>query len=74
MARREYDKHGNQCYYRGSVQGTRDVKDVAGIFDEDFKVRVHAYIDGRDFCAAVRRCLIHDLVQGALDDNDNCGC
>lgn len=44
---------------------------VAGAFDDNFKVRVNASIDGEDFCRAVRRCLINDLVAGAEDDNNN---
>lgn len=49
----------------------RDLEDLAGIFDEDFKVKVQAFIDGEDFCDAVRRCLINDLVAGAMDQDDD---
>lgn len=44
---------------------------VAGAFDTNFKVPVKAFIDGEDFCRAVRRCLINDLVAGAQDDQQN---
>ncbi|WP_223700550.1 hypothetical protein [Sutcliffiella deserti] len=54
---------------RNNVAGIdKDYDRVAGIFDENFRVPVHASIDGRDFCQAVRRCLINDLVAGAQDD------
>ncbi|KUP04026.1 hypothetical protein Q73_14470 [Bacillus coahuilensis m2-6] len=44
--------------------------DVLGAFDEDFKVKVNAFVDGEDFCRGVRRCLINDLVAGAMDDDN----
>ncbi|WP_080844240.1 hypothetical protein [Cytobacillus gottheilii] len=49
----------------------RNNDNVAGIFDDNFKVKVNAHIDGEDFCRAVRRCLLNDLVAGAEDDNNN---
>ncbi|RSK27585.1 hypothetical protein EJF36_12245 [Bacillus sp. HMF5848] len=54
------------------VAGISDKKlrRLADIFDEDFKVPVQATIDGDDFCDAVRRCLINDLVDGLLDEED----
>lgn len=45
--------------------------DVLGAFDENFKVPVKAFIDSDDFCRAVRRCLINDLVDAAQDDDDD---
>ncbi|WP_174733494.1 hypothetical protein [Mesobacillus harenae] len=50
--------------------------DVAGAFDrrrddDDFKVKLEAFIDSEDFCEAVRRCLINDLVAAAEDDRDD---
>ncbi|KUP04832.1 hypothetical protein Q73_14465 [Bacillus coahuilensis m2-6] len=47
-----------------------DNNDVLGAFDENFKVKVNAFIDGEDFCRGVRRCLINDLVAGAMDDDN----
>lgn len=60
---------------RGDVAGVSDEKlrRLAGLFDEDFKVPVRASIDGEDFCNAVRRCLINDLVAGLVDDEDDRG-
>lgn len=60
----------------GDVAGTfdrprRKDDDVLGAFDENFKVPVKAFIDGEDFCRAVRRCLINDLVAAAQDDDDD---
>lgn len=60
------------------VAGTsRDRKrsngDVQGAFDDNFRVPVrirNAYIDSDDFCRAVRRCLINDLVAAEQDDDD----
>ncbi|WP_043930448.1 hypothetical protein [Bacillus sp. EB01] len=56
---------------RNGKRRNRSNEDVAGIFDENFRVRVNASIDGDDFCRAVRRCLIRDLVGGLRDDNDD---
>jgi hypothetical protein len=70
---------GCNCNNNGNVGGAsdngcrRNRNNVAGAFDENFKVKVNAYIDGEDFCRGVRRCLINDLVAGAQDDNDNNG-
>ncbi|ALC92230.1 hypothetical protein AM500_22485 [Bacillus sp. FJAT-18017] len=61
--KRKDDRHDNRR--------NRSNEDVAGIFDENFRVRVNASIDGDDFCRAVRRCLIRDLVGGIRDDNDD---
>lgn len=44
---------------------------VAGAFDNNFKVPVRAFIDGEDFCRAVRRCLINDAVAGIQDNRQN---
>jgi hypothetical protein len=71
MGRREFDKNGNQNVFRNNVLGARDLEDLADAFDEDFKVKVNAFIDGEDFCDAVRRCLINDLIAGAMDERDD---
>lgn len=71
MSRRDFDNNGNQSYYKCSVLDEKGLEDLAGIFDENFKVKVHAFIDGEDFCDAVRRCLINDLVAGAMDQDDD---
>ena len=56
----------------GCSQNKRETRDsVAGAVDRNFKVPVRAFIDGEDFCRAVRRCLINDLVAGVRDDNQN---
>ncbi|WP_071460561.1 hypothetical protein [Bacillus massilinigeriensis] len=56
----------------------RREEEVAGAFENNFKVRFHGHIDGEDFCRAVRRCLIRDLlVAGANDEEDrdeHCHC
>lgn len=49
----------------------RNNRNVAGEFDDNFKVKVRSYIDSEEFCRAVRRCLVNDLVAGAEDDNNN---
>ncbi|KAB2332945.1 hypothetical protein [Bacillus mesophilum] len=49
----------------------RNNGNVAGAFDNNFKVRVNGTIDSDDLCRAVRRCLVNDLVAGAEDDNRN---
>ncbi|KKK38487.1 hypothetical protein WQ57_07720 [Mesobacillus campisalis] len=60
---------------RSNVAGARDRRrndnDVAGIFDDDFRVPVRAFIESDDFCRAVRRCLRRDLVAGARDDRND---
>ncbi|MBM7602514.1 hypothetical protein JOC75_000484 [Metabacillus crassostreae] len=63
---------GNYRRNNNNVAGVSDEKleRLADIFDEDFKVPVRASIDGEDFCDAVRRCLINDLVNGLLDEED----
>lgn len=56
----------------GCSHNNRDSRDsVAGAFDRNFKVPVKAFIDGEDFCRAVRRCIVGDLVAGARDDRDD---
>lgn len=69
LSKRKYDRNGNQYYYRNSVLGASDSEKLAGLVEEGFNVKVNAYIEGRDFCNAVRRCLINDLVAGAMDEN-----
>ncbi|MBM7602515.1 hypothetical protein JOC75_000485 [Metabacillus crassostreae] len=71
MIRREYDRNGNQTYYKRSVLDSDKVENLAGVFDEDFKVKVNAFIEGEVFCNAVRRCLLNDLIAGAMDEDDN---
>jgi hypothetical protein len=47
---------------------------VGGDFDDNnFKVKVHSHIDGRDFCRGVRRCL-SDLLDDADDRRHDNGC
>ncbi|MCM3670368.1 hypothetical protein M3181_15395 [Mesobacillus maritimus] len=51
----------------------RSTGDVQGTFDDNFRVPVrikNAFIDSDDFCRAVRRCLINDLVAAEQDDDD----
>lgn len=49
------------CYRNNNVAGASDYRrhcnDVAGIYDDDFRVPVYSYIDSEDFCRAVHRCL-----------------
>ncbi|RKL65376.1 hypothetical protein CR203_20720 [Salipaludibacillus neizhouensis] len=71
MIRREFDDNGNQSYFKDSESNARDLEDLAGVFEEEFKVRVNAFIDGKDFCNAVRRCLLKDLLAGAMDEKDD---
>ncbi|MGJ9385722.1 hypothetical protein [Salipaludibacillus sp. CF4.18] len=54
------------------VAGISDKKlrRLADLLDDDFEVPVRATIDGEDLCDAVRRCLIKDLVEGLLDEED----
>ena len=68
---RKFDSTGNQYYFKNSVSDARDLKNLAGLFDEDFKIKIDAFIDGRDFCDAVRRCLLNDLIAGAMDEDDD---
>ena len=50
---------------------TMDNTNVAGAFNENFRVPFTGFINSRDFCRAVRRCLIRDLlVAGAQDQNN----
>ncbi|WP_071460562.1 hypothetical protein [Bacillus massilinigeriensis] len=48
----------------------RREEEVAGVFDNNFKVRFHGHIDGEDFCRAVRRCLINDLLVAGANEED----
>jgi hypothetical protein len=48
--------------------------DVAGAFDDNFKVQVKAFIEGEEFCRAVRRCLINDLLNAAEDEDNGKKC
>ncbi|WP_064091594.1 hypothetical protein [Rossellomorea aquimaris] len=61
------------CGRRNNVAGAFDRRnrrdDVAGASDRNFRVPVKAFIEGEDFCRAVRRCIADDLVAGARDDN-----
>ena len=68
-------------YYNDEVEGLFDGyngnDNVAGAFDrgdfndDNFRFRVIAIVNRRDFCRAVRRCLRDDLVAGAQDENRN---
>ncbi|WP_053363001.1 hypothetical protein [Bacillus sp. FJAT-27251] len=62
-----YPKRSNVA---GASHRRRKDNDVAGIFDENFRVPVKAFIESDDFCRAVRRCLIRDLVAAERDDRD----
>ncbi|MFC7321244.1 hypothetical protein [Halobacillus campisalis] len=53
----------------GSSNRRRKRNNVAGISDDNFRVPVKSFIDSDDFCRAVNRCLLDDLVAGAEDDN-----
>jgi hypothetical protein len=53
---------------RSNVAGARDRRRRD---DRDFRVPVKAFIKSEDFCRAVRRCLIDDLVAAARDDRDD---
>ncbi|RSK27584.1 hypothetical protein EJF36_12240 [Bacillus sp. HMF5848] len=78
MITRRFDSYGNQTYFRRSESVDRSsknvadvsIENVANVFDEDFKVKVNAFIDGEVFCDAVRRCLLNDLIAGLLDEED----
>jgi hypothetical protein len=67
-SRRKYDD------VAGASRRHRRNDDVAGAFDDNFKVKVKAFIEGEEFCRAVRRCLINDLVAAAEDDDDRKDC
>ncbi|MGD6842749.1 hypothetical protein ACQCVH_09545 [Bacillus infantis] len=58
----------------GANRRRRKRDDVAGAFDENFKVNVKAFIKGEEFCRAVRRCLINDLLNAAEDDDNGKKC
>ncbi|MEN8701495.1 hypothetical protein [Bacillus infantis] len=66
--RRRYDD------VAGADRRRRKRDDVAGAFDENFKVNVKAFIEGEEFCRAVRRCLINDLLNAAEDDDNGKKC
>jgi hypothetical protein len=74
---RDFVAGASDVFYprRSNVAGARDRRrkdnDVAGTFDEDFRVPVRAFIESDDFCRAVRRCLIRDLVAAERDDRDD---
>lgn len=59
------------CYRNNDVAGASNNRghcnDVAGA--NDFKVPVYSYIDGEDFCRAVKRCLAN-----TEDDNNKRCC
>ncbi|WP_071460559.1 hypothetical protein [Bacillus massilinigeriensis] len=46
-------------------------EEVGGVANNNFKVKFHGYIDGADFCRAVRRCVINDLLVAGAQDNEN---
>ncbi|BCB04674.1 hypothetical protein [Bacillus sp. KH172YL63] len=56
----------NNNRVRGASDRCRN-NDVAGVSDRDFRVPVKAYIEGEEFCRAVRRCMDND-VAGESDD------
>ncbi|WP_153123857.1 hypothetical protein [Peribacillus tepidiphilus] len=54
------------CFRNDNVLGAFDDRDRRR--REDFKFDAKVKLDRDDFCRAVRRCLIDDLVAGARDD------
>ncbi|CEG25752.1 hypothetical protein [Bacillus sp. B-jedd] len=59
-------------WQNNNVAGENENPNVAGVSNENFRVPFTGFIESREFCRAVRRCLIRDLlVAGAQEQNNN---
>lgn len=63
------------CHHKNNVAGASnkgyDCNNVSDVSDANFKVPVYSYINGKDFCRAVNRCL---KLNEAENENNGHGC
>lgn len=64
------------CYQNNNVAGASNNRyncnNLAGASDANFRIPVYSYIDSRDFCRAVNRCVANQLL-AAEDENNRHG-